>query len=96
MTDIKYVVTEIARPGSTYPQGLSEEAWYIEEKGKVTLTSRAGVPLRGAQNKIYSQKLNGEDPRRIAKRLLKDFHYAKRGNKSDFNRTISYPKQGIA
>jgi hypothetical protein len=43
----------------------------------VSLTDRNGTPDRDGRAKLYWQQLGkDEEPRRIAGRLLKDFHYA--------------------
>jgi hypothetical protein len=63
----------------------------------VSLTDRNGTPDRDGRAKLYWQQLGkDEEPRRIAGRLLKDFHYATHANKTDFNRSLNYPKIGFA
>jgi hypothetical protein len=65
----------------------------------VTLTGRAGVPVRDNEGATYSKKIEaGEDPHLIAGRLTRQFRKALRGDKNSpaaFSKHLHYPKLGI-
>ena len=91
---INSVIVEVHRPNEEtgYP-GQVEEGQYIVKGGSVTLVDVAGSPLIDRYGNAYSQKLQKEDnPRVIARRLLKQRWRDRNGDKSNFNRPIHYPK----
>ena len=93
----QFIVAQIRPPTDSYPQGLTAEAWYTVIGGELSLVDRSGSPLRDGQGKTYIRQLHkDDDPRRVAQRMLKDFHYATHANKTDFNRTLTYSKIGLA
>ena len=93
----QFIVAQIRPPSDSYPQGLTAEGWFTVIGGELSLVDRGGNPLRDGQGKTYIRQLHkDDDPRRFAQRMLKDFHYATHSNKTDFNRTLSYPKTGFA
>jgi hypothetical protein len=96
-SQIQYIVVQIHPPSDSNPQGVTADGFYKVVGNEVSLTDRNGSPVRDGRAKMYCQQLRkDEQPRRIAGRLLKDFHSATHANKSNFNRTLSYPKTGIA
>jgi hypothetical protein len=87
----EYVTIQLQRPRESFV-GRVEEGWFTVRGQMVILTKRDGDPL----SKIaYRQKLasEGEDPRQIAQRLLREWHAANRGE-DDFSQPIDYPDRG--
>jgi hypothetical protein len=71
--------------------GRIEEGWFAVRGGTVILTDRDGDALSRI---AYQQKLSeGEDSRRIAQRLLREWHAAHAGA-DDFSQPIDYPDRG--
>jgi hypothetical protein len=67
---------------------------YTLDGDTLTVVDETGTPLRGKQG-IYQHRLkDGEDPKRIAGRLMRQFRTARHGD-SNFYRPIAYPKLGI-
>jgi hypothetical protein len=94
---VQYVVAQLRPPTDSNPQGVTTEGWYTVIGGELSLVDRSGSPLRDGQGKTYTRQLQkDDDSRRIAGRLLKDFHYATHANKTNFNRTLTYSKMGLA
>jgi hypothetical protein len=80
------VVVEIHRPHGDYP-GQVCEGKFTHEDGVVTLVNHNGNPV-----KQYTKKINpDESPVVAARRLCKQFYFARRGGKNDFNRPLNYP-----
>lgn len=79
------------READDFP-GQVEEGCYSRKGNVVTLVSPAGAPLLRADGKTYSKTLGaGEDPHRIAGRLLKERYFSRR-EKNPFSAPINYPK----
>ena len=93
---IEYITTQLSPPSGSN-QGVIAEGWFTVIGGELSLVDRtSGKPVRDGRGKLYIRQLHkDEDPRRIAQRMLKEFHDATRGNKSDFHRPISYSNSGI-
>ena len=91
------VIVQVRAPKEGDP-GAVVEGRYTLEDGTVTLTSHAGVPVRGPAGETYSKKLeDGEAAHVIAGRLTKQFRRARRGDKNHvegFSSPIHYPKNG--
>ena len=77
----EYLTIQLQRPRGSFV-GRVEEGWFVVRGGTVVLTDRDGDALSRI---AYRQKLSeGEDPRQIAKRLLREWHAANRGD-DDFS-----------
>ena len=97
MPEIHSINVHIAPRSSRIPEGQIAYGWYIVVDDVVTLTDPKGVAAVDADGRTYSEKLNGEDPRIIASRLLKKLRLALKGDRpSGFGRSkLNYPKSGI-
>jgi hypothetical protein len=85
------VFVQLGRPSNENPGGIAGQGEYTQVNGVVTLTKYNGRPLTPDRRKRFSHRLNaGEDPRRIAGRLTKDYAWSLHSNRS-FSAPIHYP-----
>ena len=96
--EIRPVIVQIKPPGDR-DEGQVAEGRYVVADNVVTLTDRAGAPVRDSDGKTYSRKLSeGDNPHVIAGRLTKEFRLALLGKtkiKTGFSGPIAYPKTGV-
>ncbi len=81
------------RPRDSNDQGEVMLVCYSLDGDTLTVVDETGTPLRGKQGIYQHQLKDGEDPKRIAGRLMRQFRTARQD--SNFNRPIAYPKLGI-
>ena len=95
MPEVQIVFVQTEAPKGNFP-GRVVEGKYIVDGDLVTLTDRRGEPVRDAEGKTCTQKLNaGDNPKQIAGLLTKKFAKARRGNNappSGLSGPIEYPK----
>ena len=95
---LHHVEVQIEKPTADFP-GRTVQGIYTFEEGVVTLTGRAGVPVRDTEGNTYCKKLDaGEDPHLVAGRLTRQLRKALRGDKkrpAGFAKHLHYPKLGI-
>ncbi len=80
------------RPRDSNDQGEVMLVCFTIDGDMLTVVDETGTPLRGKQGIYQHRLLDGEDPKRIAGRLMRQFRTARQQN---FYRTIAYPKLGI-
>ncbi len=82
------------RPRDSNDQGEVMLVCYSLDGDTLTVVDETGTPLRGRQGIYQHQLKDGEDPKRIAGRLMRQFRTARHGDQN-FYRPIAYPKLGI-
>jgi hypothetical protein len=80
--------------------GQVTNGYYMLVDGVLTMTDRAGVPIRGMNNgeKFQHKLAAGDDTAAVARRLTMRIYRMLRGGDAavSFNRKIVYPTAGIA
>jgi|SRR5262245_9468745 len=102
MNEVHSVTITISRPMGPDDPGTVEIANYTVDGALVTLTDSSGKPLprgkplrRGDPAPTWSRRMrDGEDAQRVARELLWA-KYRTTKSKTDFGRTIRYPRSGI-
>ena len=99
MTDkpeVHYVATQVRAPKGPGDPGAVVEGAYTVTDNTVTLTDRAGNPVRDQHGKLYTRKLEkGDVAKALAARLTKDFRLMLRGKDGKiqgFTGPIRYPR----
>src|SRR5262245_3445488 len=93
--EVHNVIVQIHRPTSSGDPGTVAEGRYTITDDVVTLVDHLDRPVRNADGKIISQKLQpGESAHQVAGRLTKQFRSERRGKEKveGFNRVLIYPK----
>jgi hypothetical protein len=95
MPEVHTVFVQIEPPKGKF-EGRVVEGCYTIEGSLLSLTNRHGDPVRDAEGKSYTHKLEpGDNPKQIAGLLTKKFRKARRGNNAalrGFSGPINYPK----
>ena len=74
---LHHVEVQIEKPTADF-RGRTVQGIYTFEEGVVTLTGRAGVPVRDTEGNTYCKKLDaGEDPHLVAGRLTRQLRKAR-------------------
>jgi len=96
MPEVHSVQVQIERPKGRF-EGRVVEGRYIVEDGVLSLTNHDGIPVRDAEGKAYTHKLEpGDNAKQIAGLLTKKFRRVRRGGSSEapraFSGPLTYPK----
>ena len=92
MPDVLYVTVQTRSPRRDDP-GAVIEGWYVVSDGTVTLTDRAGNPIKNYEGKLYQQHAPGASARVVAGRLLRSHRLSRKSARvSGFDGPINYPR----
>jgi hypothetical protein len=89
-----YITLQTAAPGPGLPGGAVSDAYFIVKNNRVILTGSDGRPAHDPEGREYTRELGkGDNPRKIASLLLRDFGTKIRGSRTaGFDRPLIYPK----
>ena len=102
MTDtpeVHQVYIHIKPVSPALPTGQIAYGFYVIKDDLLTMTNQKGEPSHDDAGKIYTAKLDGEDPHIIAGRLTRQLRDALIGKENappaGFGSPLNYPKSGV-